>query len=204
MRTKAEILDRLDELRRSRDDVDALFTPVIQAVEKYYAEDKQLAHDIQYAIHQLTQDIMTRKTVYEHQSLMPPFRKDYPAGYEDVRELFDGGGAAEEIMNISIEDFNAAYYSYDPSQPPISNSFLVIWQENLEAARSQELDSLGAVSAFCESTGFNSGLVHLFESLGEIISAPGTADLVQRVYNDGGYKEVIETFGIDVYIPTTA
>ena len=206
MRSKNEILVRLDELRTVREDVDDLFSPLIRAVEKYFTGDSQLTHDVQYTIHQLTQDFMARKTFYENQSLLPPFPENYPKGYENVRELFDGGGSFEKIMTVSIEDFEAAYVFEEPThtQPPVINTFLVVWLAELEAARSKELDGLGAVSAFCESTGFNCGLAHLFESLGEIISSPGTSDLVKRIYQDGGYKEIIKAFGINVYIPTTA
>ncbi|MBR1760251.1 MAG: hypothetical protein IJ741_03625 [Schwartzia sp.] len=224
MRTKSEILARLEELKNDRADVDELFAPVIAKIEKYFVGDSQLTHDVQYTLHQLAQDIMNRKTIYENQSRMPSFPTNYPKGYEDVRDLFVGGGAFEEIMAVSIEDFEAAYV-YEPPEdeggggeesagtggdggsgenlPPSSNTLLDAWLGMVGAAREGELSGLGAIAGFCEGGGYNGGLAMLFEELGEVISSIGKPELAKRIYVSGGYREVIETFGLNVYIAST-
>lgn len=204
MRTKVEILDQLDLLRTSYEqDVDKLFEPVIVAVEEYFAGDEKLTHDVHYTIHHLAQDLILRETVYEKQELMPPFPENYPVGYEDVRDLFIGGGSFEEIMAMDVDVFNGAYVFEEPSQPPISNPYLDGWLAKLEAAREQELTGLETISSFCESTGYNCGLAQFFEQMGDMISSPELDGVAQRIYNAGGYKEIIHAFGINVYIPTT-
>lgn len=208
MRTKSEILSRLDELRQNRDDVSELFAPVIEAVEQYFTGDGELMHDVQYTLHQVVRDAISRSIVYEKQNLLPPAGTDYPPGYEDVRGIFTGGGAFEEIMDVDIEAFNVAYSTEAPSEadetaePQLVNEYLASWLAKLQSARSEELTALGKLSAFCESGGWNSGLVQLFEPLGEIVSTVPLDDLAKQIYGNKGYKEIIEAFGLDVYIPS--
>ena len=59
-----------------------------------------------------------------------------------------------------------------------------------------------AVSSFCETGSYNTGLAVLFEDLGEVTSSMSRDDLMDRVYISGGFQELIETFGVGIYVPS--
>lgn len=210
MITEASILEKLNTLQASYSgsgSVLALFTPVSTAVTIYFTQGKEkLTHDIQYTICQLMLDIQNRKTVYEHQNLLPAAPTDYPAGYEDVRTIFTASGTIEAIMNIAPETFNKGYTytaGAEKTAAPISNSYLDEWKADIEAARDKELAGLTAISSFCESGSYNSGLASYFESIGKVVSSIGKDEMAERIYKTGGYKEIIQRFGLDVHIPTS-
>lgn len=210
MITETLILEKLNTLQSAYNgsgSVLALFTPVSTAVTTYFTQGKaKLTHDIQYTICQLMLDIQNRKTVYEHQNLMPSAPTNYPAGYEDVRTIFTAGGALESIMNITPETFNKGYTytaGTEKTAAPISNSYLNEWKADIETARDKELAGLTAISSFCESGSYNSGLASYFESLGKVVSSIGKDEMAERIFKTGGYKEIIQRFGLDVHIPTS-
>lgn len=93
MITETSILEKLNTSYNGSGSVLALFTPVSTSVTTYFTQGKaKLTHDIQYTICQLMLDIQNRKTVYEHQNLMPSAPTNYPTGYEDVRTIFTAEG----------------------------------------------------------------------------------------------------------------
>lgn len=206
MITRENIVAKINELQSvytGQGSVDTLFTPVTETVAAYFTQDKAaLTHDIQYTINQLILDLTNRHTVYEHQELLPTLPTNYPAGYDDVRDVFTANGVLEEILSIDAAAFNNAYTynSTGTQQTPISNHYLTTWQKNIAAARSSELSALSAIASFCESGSYNAGLAMFFESLGRIVSAMSSAEIAKRIYISGGYKEIIERFGLDVHI----
>ena len=132
MRTKSEILSRFNELQQIRSGKEELFAPVIEAVETYFEDTSQLTHDLQYTLHQVIQDALSRNTIYENQDIMPSAQTDYPEGYLDVREIFIGNDTFAEIMSVEEEDFDAAYYEVisteeentDTESPTVNNQYL--------------------------------------------------------------------------------
>lgn len=210
MITETSILEKLNTLQTAYNgsgSVLALFTPASTAVTTYFTQGKEkLTHDIQYTICQLMLDIQNRKTVYEHQNLIPVAPTNYQAGYEDVRTLFTAGGTLESILSIDADTFSKGYAyaaGTEKTAAPISNSYLDKWKTAIDSARSNELAGLAAISSFCEAGSYNTGLASFFESLGKVVSSIGKDELAQRVYITGGYKEIIQRFGIDVHIPTS-
>lgn len=200
-----ESLDRLEAGYKGKGKVAELFTPVREAVAEYFKQgDEKLTAAVQYTLHQVALDFTNRETIYEHSDLLPPFPTNYPLGYAFVRGLFTGGGAVPEMCSISVEEFNKGYQEIDPAGllPPKSNTHLTKWAELLGTARAGELSALSAIASFCESGSYNIGLAVMFENLGSVISSIGKDEMAKEIYQDCGYLDVIQTFGLNVHIPT--
>ena len=209
--TRKGVLGKLTELKTAYTGVGSvteLFLPATEATEAYFIQGSaELAHAIQYTIHQLILDLVNRKTVYENQSRLPAFSTDYPVGYDDVRKVFTAGGTFMEIFGMDAATFDAGYTyasaSAKKTEPPTGNSYLMKWQTAISAARKQELAALSAIATFCEGGGYNAGLAMYFEQLGKVLSSPSTDEIAARIYDTGGYKEIIERFGLDIHIPSS-
>ncbi len=216
MHTKTEIMERLDELNRAsppeyEGKTEALFEPVRAAVETYFTSDGVFAHDAQYTIHQLAGDIMTRATKYEHQEKMPTPPTNFPTGYENIADLFDGGSAFPEITTIDVETFVEAYYEEQPEEggdeggeggePILHNPYLEKWADQIAGAREGELAGLDAICQFCDSGGYNAGLAMLFEELGEVVESLSVNGLAQRIYTDGEWLALITEFSLRGDVP---
>ena len=196
-------IDRLEAGYRGTGSVTRLFAPVRAAVAEYFKPgDEKLSATIQYTLHQLALDFTNRETVYEHSNLLPPFPTNYPLGYAIVTELFTGGGAVPEMCTISVETFNRGYQDISGLLPPKSNTHLTKWAELLGVARKDELSALSAIASFCESGSYNVGLSMMFENLGSVVSSVGKDEMAKEIYQVCGYLDVIQTFGLNVHIPT--
>lgn len=198
-------LARLEAGYTGKGKVTALFAPVRSAVAEYFKPgDAKLTAAVQYTLHQFALDLMNRETVYARNDILPPPPTTFPFGYVGVVELFTGGGAFSEAVEITVEDFNKGYQEIDPPGvlPPKSNTYLTKWAKLLGAARTGELSALSAIASFCESGSYNAGLVMLFEDLGDIVKSLGKEVLAKKIYQDCGYLDVIRTFGLNVHIPT--
>lgn len=196
-------IDRLEAGYRGTGSVTRLFAPVRAAVVAYFKPgDEKLTAAVQYTLHQIALDFTNRETVYEHSNLLPPFPTNYPLGYAIVTELFTGGGTVPEMCGISVEKFNRGYQDISGLLPPKSNAYLTKWAELLGAARKDELSTLSAIASFCESGSYNAGISMLFENLGSVISSAGKDEMAKKIYRDCGYLDVIQTFGLNVHIPT--
>lgn len=200
MHTKSEMFSKLNELKEIRAGTGELFTPVVELVKSYFEEISQLTHDLQYTLHQIIQDAISRSTIYENQSAMPSIQTNYPTGYLDVRKVFIGDDIFNEILSVTREKFDSAYTE---EVPPESNRYLDKWIAELKEARAKELKSLGTIADFCESNEWNRGLAQLFESVGEIVSTESLDVLAKQIFVDRGYKEMIESFNLKIYIPTS-
>ena len=196
-------IDRLEAGYRGTGSVAALFAPVRAAVAEYFKPgDEKLSATIQYTLHQLALDFTNRETVYEHSNLLPPFPTNYPLGYAFVTGVFTGGGAVPEMCGISVEEFKKGYQDISGLLPPKSNTYLTKWEKLLSTARAGELSALSAIASFCESGSYNIGLSMMFENLGSVISSVGKDEMAKEIYQDCGYLDVIQTFGLNVHIPT--
>ena len=196
-------LDRLEASYTGTGRITMLFAPVRKAVTEYFKPgDEKLTAAIQYTLHQFALDFTNRETVYEHSNLLPPFPTNYPLGYAFVTGVFTGGGAVPEMCGISVEEFKKGYQDISGLLPPKSNTYLTKWEKLLSTARAGELSALSAIASFCESGSYNIGLSMMFENLGSVISSVGKDEMAKEIYQDCGYLDVIQTFGLNVHIPT--
>ena len=210
--TKEQALNFLAALKeKSPESAAGLFEPVEAALTAYYTGGTALEQAVKYCINQLILDTNQRRTVYEHQDVLPKLPTNYPAGYADAREIFTGGDCLTELSTIKADDF-VSHFVYEPTgagsgqtaaSTPQRNVYLMIWAAALNEARAGEIAALEAISSFCEGGSYNAGLAQYFEDPGKVVEAPKPAEIADRVYISGGFKDIIETFGLDVHIPTS-
>lgn len=221
MKTKDEILMDIERLKEeSPENTMETFAPLEAAVEQYFKSDADLEYNVRECTYQVALNHEYRNTIFVHQEYMPKFKSNFPKGYEDVRDLFDGGEVWEEIEEIDIETFVDAFHFPEAAgeasesdtgdaggeeggeEEPITNPYLDDWAARVEASRAAIVPGLEAIIAFCESNATNNGLAVYFEEHGGIKSAPKRRETAKRIYIDGGYAEVIRTYGLDVHIPS--
>ena len=194
---KQDVMEHIARLKAaSPAKVLAAFEPLEEAVESFFTKDVELERAIGETLYQVAFNYEYRNTVYEHQEVMPAFGTDYPKGYEDARDLFDGGGAWEEMASIPAEEFAKAFAGETASNPYIQR-----WIEKIRSSRGAIVPGLEAISAFCEADATNNGLTIFFGKQGKVVSSPTRAQTADRVYNIGGYQEIIETYGLGLYVP---
>ena len=214
MRTKEEIVELIERIKEeSPEEAMEAFAPLDDAVAAYFVKMADLEESVGDCTFQVALNYEYRNTVFVHQEYMPSFSTNYPKGYEDVRDLFDGGGAWQEIEEIDIETFVDAFVfpaaegeasesdtGGEGEEETVKNPYIDDWAARIEASREAIVPRLKAISAFCESDATNNGLAVYFEKHGGIESAPKRRETADRVYVTGGYKEVIEAYGLNVHI----
>ncbi len=204
MHRQAELLDKLAYLKaESHQDSDELFLPIENAIANYFQYDGMLEYEVLYCIHQMANDLINRATAYEKSTYAPKYPQDFPQGYEDITDIFVGGGAFLAIKTITLTEFLQGFDSLLPEVSPTENSFLLAWEKQINSARGLEISAIKAVSSFCDSAGLSSGLNLRFEDLGAVEVNITQKTLVERIYITGGFKELVEAMKLDVHIPVS-
>lgn len=213
MQKKEDIQKEIARLKAvSPADAGEAFVPILEAVEEFFTTDKELERKIGECAFQLAFNYEYRNTVYKNQKDMSTFSEDCPPGYDDVRDLFAGGGVWEE-MRAMQENVFAAAFVYGAAGGNVSNSdtigtatptnpYLDDWTARIKAERAAVVPSLNAINDFCEAAATNNGLAVYFEEHGGIVSAPTRRESAKRVYITGGYLEIIQTYALAVHIPS--
>ena len=65
------------------------------------------------------------------------------------------------------------------------------------------ISSLAAIAQYGNSMGLGNSIQNLLEPK-EVKTVPSLVDIAKDIYLDKGYKELIQTRGIDIYVPTAA
>lgn len=180
------------------------------AISQYFASTSaELADNVRDLIPKLYNDLMLRDTTYER-PIGKPLSTNYPKGYADLTALFDGGGALSEILNISPAVFLNGFpveTSTDEatgtsSTVVLTNPIIAEWTTALSTAHNAEITGIQAIMVFCERTGFGQALIGMFEDRGKMSYTKSKEDLAEEIYIGMKVKEVIETFNLDVHVPT--
>ncbi len=208
---KEEVLQNIERLKAASPDTGReCFEQLEQAVEEYFTPQEGLERLIGECAYQMAYNYEYRHTVFAHQELMRKFSENYPKGYEDVRDLFDGGGVWEELAEMPEDKFVAAFQltpltvsESDTGGASMTNSYIAEWAARVSDSRAAILPALEAINDFCEVDATNHGLTVFFEEHGGIVSVPTHKEIAERVFAAGGYAEVIRTYNLsDVHIPT--
>ena len=208
MKKKEEILQDIERLKAASPNAGRdKFLPLEEAVEEYFAPQEGMESIIGECAYQMAFNYEYRNTVFVNQERMKKFSEDYPKGYEDVRDLFDGGGVWDELAEMPEDRFAAAFQSVvsdsDTGGTTLTNHYLVEWAARVSESRAAIIPALEEIKNFCEADATNHGLAVYFEEHGGIASAPTHREIAERVFAAGGYAEVILTYNLsDVHIPT--
>ena len=140
-----EVMRRLDELRgASPSGAWDLFTTTETALETYYARGEELNAQAYETLKRVVFDGLMSGLEVAHPELLPALTCEHPVGYGNVMELFDGGGAIEEIMTLDPEKFADAFWSETVMQGQVGvtvwhNDYLETkWPQALGKAKSKE------------------------------------------------------------------
>jgi len=212
MRKKSEILARLAELEAvSPEGTEDLFTSLRQAIESYFVGGSELSEEVKETIHHVAMDFWDRKTKFEHQELVPSFPSSgFPRGYDDVTVIFDGGGAWEEMMDTDLDTFPSTFVQEIPEEggdegggePVWKNPIMEDWTARITASKASAVSAVKALGDFCGNGSLNYGIAQIFEELGNRVEMPDRQETADRVYISGGFKAVIDEFGLDVLVPS--
>lgn len=118
-------------------------------------------------------------------------------------------------MNVTPQAFYAAWVIGVPEDPegggdggttpqpkPISNPYIDSELAGLATAPQDDLDAVNALSSWCQNAAADSDLVSLLEDEGKILKSPDRQQIATDIYESKGMKDIIQTRGFDVYIPS--
>lgn len=214
---KAQALAKIDELTaycEANGYADGGYAGYISvltpAITQYFNSiSPELSDNVRDLILKLYNDLMLRDTEYTN-PIGKPLPEDYPEGYEDLTTLFDGAGALSEIMSISPATFLAGFpvetttdeATGTSSTVVLTNPIIAEWTAALSTAHNAEIKGIEAIMTFCERGAFGQDLIGMFEDRGEMSRWKSKEDLAEEIYIGMKVKEVIETFNLDVHVPT--
>ena len=215
MRKKSEILARLAELEEvSPEGTEDLFSALRNAIESYFTGGSELSEEMKETIHHVAMDFWDRKTKFEHQELVPPFPSSgFPRGYDDVTVIFDGGGTWEEMFTTDLDTFPSTFVQEVPEEGGgdggegggelvWKNPIMEDWTARVIASKANAVSAVKALGDFCGNGSLNYGIAQIFEELGNRTEMPDKQETADRVYISGGFKAVIDEFGLDVLVPS--
>lgn len=210
METQSSVLLKIDELvayakshGKDADKMSNLMTPLVAAVILYY--DKDITPSVTKAIEGITHGLIRTGIIYTDGSSASGGTP--PAGWSDVRSIFND--VDKSLMSTSNEDFNASINEVTPpvadgesaAEPYYESSLVNTWISEYSAAGTSVINSLAAITQYGNSVGLGNSIQNLLEPK-EVKTVPSLLDIAKDIYLDKGYKELIQTRGLDVYIPS--
>jgi len=217
MITISQVLTKIDELTvycvnngYEGGNYAGFISALTPAIQQYFnTSSPELENSVKVLIPNLYADLHLRDTSYER-PIGGPLPNNYPKGYSDLTELFDGAGVLTEILNISSASFLAGFpvetttdeASGTSSTVVLTNPIIATWVSKLSTAHAAEIKGIEAISAFCIKSAMCHSLIALFEDRGKQSRTKETPDLAEDIYIGMKVKEVIQAFNLDVHIPT--
>ena len=212
METQSSVLLKIDELvayaksqGKDADKMSNLMTPLVAAVILYYDED--ITPSVTKAIEAITHGSIRTGIIYTDGSSAPAGSTP-PAGWSDVRSIFNN--VDKSLMSTTKEAFNASIHEVTPpadgesaAEPYYESNLVNTWISEYSAAGTSVINSLAAIAQYGNSVGLGNSIQNLLEPK-EVKTVPSLVDIAKDIYLDKGYKELIQTRGLDIYVPTAA
>ena len=209
MHTKKQIVEKIEELRSvSPSGASSLFATLLEAINGYFERGEEFERLIRKTILRVTSEAFSRNIEVEFPERLPPLRTDFPKGYSNVAEIFNGD-IFEEIMTVDVSAFRAAFQSHTESGDSGSstvvwtNSYITSWLEGINSTKEEEVGALETIGEFCIDCNEERGLALIFEELGNIQQdwAGDKRNLGRVIYIERGYDWVITNFNLNVFEP---
>ena len=213
METQSSVLLKIDELvayakSQGKDSakMSKLMAPVAAAVIIYY--DVDITPSVTKAIEAITHGSIRTGIIYTDGSSAGGGGTP-PAGWSDVRSIFND--VDKSLMSTSNEVFNASINEVTPpvaegesaAEPYYESSLVNTWINEYTVASTSVISSLAAIAQYGNSVGLGNSIQNLLEPK-EIKTVPSVLDIAKDIYLDKGYKELIQTRGLSIYIPSAA
>lgn len=192
-------------------DYAALMAPLEAAVSTYFSTpNADMPQALKDCVFYVFCDMFRRGFEREHK-FGRPYPTNFPETYSDIRKCF----YSFPIMNVTPQAFYAAWVIGVPEDPegggdggttpqpkPISNPYIDSELAGLATAPQDDLDAVNALSSWCQDAAADSDLVSLLEDEGKILKSPDRQQIATDIYESKGMKDIIQTRGFDVYIPS--
>lgn len=182
-----------------------IMQPLYDSVETYFnTVPDGMKSALENYVHETFCDTFSRGVKYE-KPIEADLPTDFPEGYNDVRTCFY---AFESLMGTTPASFFDAWVSSVPAaatggtSEPTSNALIDEWIPEIEAAPSEDVKRVKAVSSWCANSAGSCNMINLLEDQGLLIDAPDTKEVAKKIYLDRGLLEVIQVKGYPVYVPT--
>lgn len=218
MITEQQILNKIQELKsyciangESTGDYAGFISTLSQAVVNYFhGSTDDLENQVVTVIGALYNDLSRRSIVYEN-PIGKPSPTNYPKGYKDFTEIFDGDGVFVEILAMDKATFLNGFpiSTVAPVAEGEGSSIIVeinpiipVWISKLNTAHEVELAQIETIVNFCNKGASQNMIFMLFEDMGPSRRIKKVSDIANEIYIDMGIKEVIEVFNLDIHIPT--
>ena len=213
METQSSVLLKIDELvayakSQGKDSakMSKLMAPVAAAVIIYY--DVDITPSVTKAIEAITHGSIRTGIICTDGSSAGDGGTP-PAGWSDGRSIFID--VDKSLMSTSNEDFNASINEVTPpvadgesaAEPYYESSLVNTWINEYNAAGTSVINSLAAIAQYGNSVGLGNSIQNLLEPK-ELKTVPSLLDIAKDIYLDKGYKELIQTRGLSIYIPSAA
>ena len=187
------------------DKLDALVAPLDAAILEYFCKD--YSEDVGKCIKALSHGLIRSGIKYADGSTGADSFVA-PAGWDDLRVVF--GGVNDEFMVISEDDFVASITevvpeagedaSSAPQEPYYQSELVDEYVKKYSDGMAKIESQLNAIAAAGNRIALGNAIEKLFDPK-EILAVPAMGDIAKDIYINKRYKEVIEFYDLNVYIP---
>ncbi len=187
---------------------ESLFTPVLKAVESYFARTDDLSPVAYDTLKQIVFDGLMSGLEVDRPELLPPLSSEHPRGYSNVTDLISG--AFDCIFETDPWDFVEAFTSETVMQGQTGitvwhNPYLeTTWLKEIGAARENLEPQLEALSEYCRGRFETWTLPLIFEEFEYVRNRllKARREFAREIYIRRGWREFLKTLNLSVYMPS--
>lgn len=122
-----------------------------------------------------------------------------PVGYSDLTELYNCNGVLNNLVNMPDSTFYQGNFAVTPANA--DNFILKTFVDDVAAAEKIEQAKRQALNAWINNTNIYNAFMLIFEQACGSAGAD-VRDIAASIYIERHAKDVIDFYGLDVYIPT--
>lgn len=122
-----------------------------------------------------------------------------PVGYTDLTALYDCNGVLHNFVSTPDSTFYQGSFAVTP--PDTDNYILKTFIDDVAAAEKIEQTKRQALNAWINSTNIYNAFMLIFEQAHGSARA-SVRDIAASIYIERHAKDVIDFYGLDVYVPT--
>ena len=207
MYSQAALIERIDYLKSiSPSGAASLFSELITAMNDYFTRDAEFEDLIRKTLLRVVSDAYSRGIEVDYPERLPPLSTDFPAGYNNIAEIF-GREVFNEIMTISENAFVGAFVTISQGSNntsiSYSNPIISRWQSEIAASKGAETQLIETLGEFCIRCNEERGLALIFGELGQINQRWSKEQRIfaHHCYISRGFDDVIRMFNLNVFEP---
>lgn len=178
-----------------------LIAPLQNAIENYYKID--FFDNLNGVIEAEFHDFLQRNMIFED-DIQTEFSTDFPIGYTKISDLFSPETAlmavSENTFCNSIQETVVVDETTQVSSTIYQSALVDAYVADFTQGAATLISRLTALDEWCRSQTMANRMPNLLEKR-KIISAPTKSEIVQELYINRGFLDLIQTLGLKNYIP---